>query len=429
MDARLWKASTVFWLLWLMSATVSAQTPSAPCLTCVSFGAATRLRYERILNVDWGRGPVDQDGYLMQRYLVDADARVGRVRVFGQLSRHEVAGRNGGSRPTDADALDAQQAYVELVGGAATPTRVRVRGGRQEIGLGSERIVSLRDGTNARLAFDGVRAIIDVRGWTATAFGVIPVQIRTGVFDNRTPTSQRFWGAYATRSIASSVGLDLYYLALDKSQARFEQGVAREYRHSIGVRAFGLGRGIDYDLEYLLQWGSFGSATIEAWTAASHVGYTFKSLRPLPRLGLKADITSGDRDPTDARLQTFNPLFPRGGYFGAASLIGPLNHIDLHPSIDVRLGKRVTLSGDWDLFWRESLRDGQYAISGGLQVAAASNRERHVGDQISFTTTFKVNRDLSLFGNYGHFMTGPFLLQSGLSRSMDFTTIWLDYRR
>jgi hypothetical protein len=60
-----------------------------------------------------------------------------------------------------------------------------------------------------------------------------------------------------------------------------------------------------------------------------------------PRLGLKANVISGDDDPNDRDLQTFNTLFPKRRYFGELSLLGPYNSINLHPSIDVNPRRRM----------------------------------------------------------------------------------------
>jgi len=60
------------------------------------------------------------------------------------------------------------------------------------------------------------------------------------------------------------------------------------------------------------QWGSFGRGEIRGWMVASDTGYTFPSLPLKPRLGVKANIASGDEEPADQDLQTFNHLFPKG---------------------------------------------------------------------------------------------------------------------
>jgi len=106
--------------------------------------------------------------------------------------------------------------------------------------------------------------------------------------------------------------------------------------------------------------GSFGNGDIQAWTAASDVGFTFENAPLKPRLGLKANVTSGDDNPNNADLQTFNPLFPKGAYFGEPALIGPANHIDVHPQLELALRRNVMLTLDWDCFWRESTHEGIY---------------------------------------------------------------------
>lgn len=56
------------------------------------------------------------------------------------------------------------------------------------------------------------------------------------------------------------------------------------------------------------------------------------SLPLRPRPGLKANITSGARDPNNPNLKTFNPLFPKGAYFSEDG-DWPANQIDLNPSV------------------------------------------------------------------------------------------------
>jgi Alginate export len=117
--------------------------------------------------------------------------------------------------------------------------------------------------------------------------------------------------------------------------ASYEHRTAPELRHSIGARLSGTPSHVDYNVELVYQFGSFGDGGIRAWTFASDTGYPFTSAPWRPRLGTQANATSGDKDPRDLDLETFNPLFPRGSYFSEAALIGPLNHIDLHPAVDV----------------------------------------------------------------------------------------------
>lgn len=161
---------------------------------------------------------------------------------------------------------------------------------------------------------------------------------------------------------------------------------------------------------------------------ASDTGYTLTSVPLSPRVALRADVTSGDHNPEDPDLETFNPLFPRGSYFGEIGLLGPVNHIDLHPSIDLRLFEGLLLWIDVAFFWRQSADDGIYGNGVNLLRSASGSRERYVGSQPSLNVEWRVDRHLSLTAVYSHFFAGPFLKETGSGEDIDFVGAWLTYR-
>jgi len=136
--------------------------------------------------------------------------------------------------------------------------------------------------------------------------------------------------------------VDFYYFGIENDNAVYNQGAGHELRHSIGTRIWGKQAGWDYNVELVYQFGTFGDADISAWTAASEAGYTFANAPLRPRFFLKADIASGDQDPNNPNLNTFNALFPKGAYFSETGLIGPANIIDVHPGIELQLTKRLS---------------------------------------------------------------------------------------
>ena len=178
----------------------------------------------------------------------------------------------------------------------------------------------------------------------------------------------------------------------------------------------------------MYQWGDFGRGAIQAWTAASDTGYTLQTVRFHPRLGLKANIASGDRNPRAHTLQTFNALFPKGAYFGEIALIGPANFIDLHPLIDFHVTKSLTVTTDWDFFWRESIHDGIYGPAINLIRSGRTSRARYTGSQATVQADWQVTRHTTLVGIYTHFFAGAFLKESGPGRDVDYITTWVTYR-
>ena len=397
----------------------------------LTLGGEIRERYEYYHSNLWGRGPQDPNGYLLQRYMIHADVRFGDYfRVFTQFKSGLEDGRNGGPRPTDRDDFDLHQAFFDVRVPWSETDSLTFRAGRQELAYGSSRLISFREEPNVRRSFDGMKAILKVNGWQVDAFAVKPVRTKTGVFDDDPDPDQDFWGLYAVSPVSWLPGgnVDLYYLGLDRKNASFDQGTAHELRHSIGTRIWGHKAGWDYNLEFVYQFGSFGSGDIQAWTAASDVGFTFTNALFEPRLGLKANVTSGDDNPNNRDLETFNPLFPRGAYFGEPALIGPANHIDVHPQLELGLLRNLTLTVNWDCFWRESTHDGIYGPAVNLIQTGKTSDARYVGNQAEAMLEWHVDRHLTFTADYAHFFAGDFLKETTPGKDVDYFSAWATFR-
>jgi hypothetical protein len=280
-----------------------------------------------------------------------------------------------------------------------------------------------------RLSFDAARLMQQAGRWRVDAFVAAPVETNPGVFDDGQIQGQLLWGAYAFGPVIADVlSLDAFYFGFARADAIFDQGRADELRHSFGLRASGRPASLDYNVELVSQLGSFGAGAIVAWTAASDVGYTFAKVPLRPRLGVQVNATSGDHDPTDPTLQTFNPLFPQASYFSDANLIGPLNHVDVHPALSVRPVEELAILLHYDAFWRMSLGDGAYRSSGALIASGSTSQERHVGSELSVRAQWQVDRHALLVASYSHFFAGAFLAAAGLGADLDFFACWLSYR-
>jgi hypothetical protein len=333
-------------------------------------------------------------------------------RAFGQLQSSLEDFRTGGPRPADHDDLDLHQAFfdawIPLDGGDA----VTLRAGRQEMGYGSQRLISVRESPNNRLAFDAARVLTRFREWRADAWIGQPVEIDTGIFDDQRIDETTFWGGYVTGPLPFIPHLkaDFYYLGLSRDNAEFSRGTADELRHSLGTRLFGEYGALDWNFEFVGQFGSFGDDGILAWTAASDTGWTFAEMPAKPRAFLRADIASGDHG--GSNLGTFNPLFPRGSYFNEASLIGPQNLMDLQPGVEFALTKSLKLTTSFDFVWRESLDDGVYGVALNLQVPSGASRDRYVGTFPSASLAWQATRHLSMTLNYVAYLFGDFVKDS-----------------
>jgi hypothetical protein len=378
-----------------------------------SFGGEARLEYQRYDEPVFNQQPADNDGFLLQRYLLHADIHATPYfRVFGQLQSSLEYFRTGGPRPTDRDDLDLHQAFFDASLPREGGDAITLRAGRQEMAYGSQRLISVRESPNNRLAFDAVRLLTGFGEWRADGWLGQPVDIATGIFDDQRIDETTFFGGYFTGPLPFIPGLhaDFYYLGLSRENAKFARGTADEFRQSLGTRLFGKHRSLDWNFEFVGQFGSFGNDGILAWTAASDTGWTFADAPAKPRAFLRADIASGDHG--GSNLGTFNPLFPRGAYFNEASLIGPQNLMDLQPGLELALMKSVKLTASCDFVWRESLDDGVYGVALNLQVAPGASRDRYVGTFPTVSLAWQASRHLNLTLNYVAYLFGDIVKES-----------------
>jgi hypothetical protein len=279
--------------------------------------------------------------------------------------------------------------------------------------FGSSRLVAIRDGPNAHQTFDGARAFWERSDYRVDAFLVRPTENQPGAFDNDADGDEQFWGAYGTGPVAGPLKADLYYFGYRRDAASFAAGEAREERHSFGARLFGESGGWDWDVEGVHQFGDFGSGRIRAWTLASDTGFTFEAAPLSPRLGLKADIASGDDDLGDDTLGTFNPLYSKQPYFSEANFATLANIMDLHPSLELQVAENLTVGVGAVFQWRHRREDAIYLANLEEVEGSAGGSARYVGSQVVADVEWQVSPQLTLRTHYVHFERGGAVRQAG----------------
>lgn len=396
----------------------------------VSFGGEARLRFESYRNENWTDALNDHDGYVLTRTYAHADLHARPVRLFGQLQSSFSNGRRGGPGPIDVDRLDLQQAFVGWSPAPAGPSeRLEVRLGRQEVQVGSGRIVAARAGANTRKTFDGGLARIRTRRQRTDLFWFNSVATSREEFDNRRESGRYLTGTYTTiGQLPAGANLDVYLLGSREPNRSYVDVIGRERRWSIGLRPWGKFGAWDYNFEFVGQFGTFADESIRAWTAASDTGFTFASAAGSPRLGLKANIASGDRDRTDDRRGTFNALYPKAAYFGEISQVGPANFINVHPSVTLRPSDRVTVTLDAVFFWREQVEDGVYGPNLRLEREPGTSRARHVGNQYDLIFSWQASPFVTVDLSTAIFTAGRFLRDTGPAETVRYFYTALTYQ-
>lgn len=376
----------------------------------LTLGGEVRTRVEAYDHPAFGLGAGGAFTSLQSRALIHADLHAGPDRrLFVQLGASDEHGREPGERPFDESALDIQLLFADI----GTPETFQVRVGRQEIAFSGGRNAAVRDATNIRRAFDGIKLGVAREAYAIDAFVTSVVKNEDGAFDDSPNDDEQFWGVYATTDtgLVRDGTLDVFYLARRRESAVFAEGTREEMRHMIGSRLAIVRGPYDLDAQAALQFGRFGDGDIWAWHLVADAGYTPEETELSPRFSIRLELASGDGTNGDGDLGTYDPLYPNGTYVTDAALLLPGNSVDLQPAVSITPMKGVKLTGGVDLFWRMSNDDGVYQPSGLLTGAGGSGS--FVSAQPFVRATWRPSPRIEITGALSHATAGEVIDSAG----------------
>jgi hypothetical protein len=396
----------------------------------ITLGGQVRDRYEYFQKYLFGSGPQDGNGYNLLRAMVNTDLHLGpNVRVFAEGISATEQGRAGGPRSSDANEIDLHQAFVDIRFPLAADTGFTLRGGRQVIIFGAQRLIGVSDWTNVRRTFDGVRGTLRIPGNTLDVFYARPVRVLQYSLDDDVPGTF-ITGAYDTWEVPGALAkaktkLDAYAFYVERQSITFNHTTAGETRYTAGSRFTACPKPFDFDLEGDYQFGRFNGEATHSFSVAAIGGYTLANVMFSPRTFLGFDVASGGRrnDPGDA----FDQLFPSGhDKFGIIDAIGRQNIIDAHPGFTMSLlenkrgAERLTLLTQYRQFWRESNQDAVYTSSGSILRAGGGSNARAIGGEFDMQMDWQIDRHISAYAGYCHFFPGSFISATGPHSDIDF---------
>ncbi|SHM44223.1 Alginate export [Sphingobium sp. YR657] len=401
----------------------------------LSLGGEARLYYTDTNHLTLGARPGDDaNSTLQQRLRLLADLHVGpNVRVFAELGDSREYGEEIATPPNE-DKFELEQAFVDIKLPIDDQSSIAVRGGRFEMPLGSLRLVGLREGTNARFLFQGGRVVYDLKGkLRIDAFVTKPVRVLSNkAFDNGAIPGSHFTGIYLSTPLGLAlpgVAADLYYYDQRREGARLLGAAGLEKRKTLGARLYGRSNHWDYDLEGAYQFGSFGNEDIRAWTVMFEGGYNMPSLPLTPRIGVRGNIFSGDKDANDGRRSTFVAPFPKAPIYNNsdAAWFNFSNMIDIFPILSVKPSRRTTIAIGPELIWRQSAADSTYSAPTSAPLIMPAGSSRFVGSAYNLEIGWQATRNLAFRGTYNRFLASD-AFRGGGGRSAHFMGLQSNFR-
>jgi hypothetical protein len=364
---------------------------------------------------------------------IDNDFALPRVRVFGDMWFGDTARVYG--EYIWADSINAELPIfvidenrgdilnlfldVNVVEWDGAPVVARV--GRQELLLGSQRLVSTLDWANTRRTFEGVRTFRRGEKWDLDAFFVQWVPPRSGEFD-QPDSNQDFAGAWATYRREKGEALDFYYLYLNDSNELARQGVVEApfEASTVGSRWSGDQETLLWDFEGAVQFGNQGNADQRALMGTASVGKHMKDWKGNPTGWLCYDYASGDADPGVGDATTFHQLYPFGHYYlGWADLVGRRNIHDANTELYFYPNDWTTVWLQYHHFWLAEARDALYNAAGApYRRDPTGQAGTDVGNELDVIVNFHVTTNSDILFAYCKLWGGEFLQEtSGPNRA------------
>lgn len=384
-------------------------------------GGEIRYRADSIEKPFFGLRGSNDDSVLMQRLQAHADVHLfdGGLRIFTQVQNTRAWGKDSPS-PTDESRNDIQQAFMDgrfELGGSALTARF----GRQEMAYGAQAFVTYRETPNVRQAFDGLRLSIE---WTERtrldAFAVRPVRIGTDAFDDGSNNQVKFYGLYGTLPLSSQWNMDLYAFGLETARRTLAGLTGPEQRYTFGTRVFGKSGALDWSWDLAGQSGTLAAGRIRAWGVSTDSGYNFSSAWR-PRLGLRVDAASGDRQTGDKQVETFDPLFARNGVYGEAALITLSNVIIVGPVLGFSPWPAVRIEPGVFKAWKQSDADAVYLPGMAPVVSSNQGSGREIGTISKANVRWFASSNLTIDFDYAYYSVAEAIWSVGGEDSQFFS--------
>lgn len=381
------------------------------------FSAEERLRAEKWNNEDLDNDKKDRDVRWFSRLRLRTEASVGDwfkgvVEVVD--GREEESERH--PRPQN-DELDLHQAYVQL---GNKPLSVRL--GRQEIDLGSRRVVAAPTWNNLLRSFDAARVmytsdVVDVSAFCGSV--VVPVDDEF----NRHRRDERFSGIFTTLKPVKDHKIDLYAFRLhtwnDDYYVTSEDKVKGPVRlYTYGARTYGnITKRWTYDVEAVMQRGHYSNDEVRAYAFHADTAYTL-DLPWEPTIQPVFNWASGDKNPTDGRRNTFTPLYPstHNMFGGITDVVTWSNAEVVGLRFRVKPVKKLLIGFEAHRYWLVEDTDSWYTTSMKSRRRDKTGKSGDdLGCEVGMWARYTVSKQCDIEGGAARFFPGQFVEKTGPS--------------
>ncbi len=397
--------------------------------TYLSIGGEIREQLMYYKNIGFGEVPPTYQTAStwqgLQRLMLHSNFEAGKyVRFFTQVYSTSRFFNPNPAITIDQNAFALHQAFVDI----KPAKNFIVRAGRQEYSFGKERFIATREGPNNRQSFDGLTFKLVSAKLKADAYFAKPILLEKGAFDDK-ESPEYLTGVYSTfTAVPKSMLFDVYYHFFNSPSRSYNNYTSgTENRNSLGFRTYSANKFLNYELESSYQWGTFAAKSISAYSIAYDLNYLHGKFLG----GLAGNIATGDKDPSDNKINTFNTLFGRPP-FGQAAGQGLTNVINYNPYLRYLVNTRLNIQAGASFLSRHSVKDGIY--NNAMRIIRPQKDKlllydaRKIGQVYTLDFNYKANNNLTASIQGATYAANDFIRQSGKSNQVYFFSIRSAYK-
>lgn len=407
-----------------------------------TFDVQEKMRYEiRDNNFDFNSAvnSVQDAAWLLQRFRLGIGYDINpwiKLYVQGQDVR-EIGGDRGHTIGVNGaegdDIFDILKAYIQI-GNAKKGFSSTL--GRQFLSFGDQRLIGPLEWANQARTFDAFKVRYTATKWSVDAFTASPVNFannkwnKSDLIDQADHRNAFLSGVYfSTLFVPFNTTTDFYALHYrDDGLATFGAPIGSTSFVTLGTLWKGDPKklkGFDYETEMDFQTGKVGGRSLTAYAGHWAVGYNWLKSAWKPRFGLQFNYASGDGDPNDKQVGTFQNLFPTNHlFYGYMDTTGWMNMYNPQVNFSFMPTAKMKVMLDYHLYWNANNADSWYRANGATKVrpvnSAAMNASSFRGQELDLTISYKLNPHVNILTGYSYFVAGDYLKQTGAGSNAQF---------
>ena len=345
------------------------------------------------------------DDFLLHRTRLYVNSQIGqRVRFYGEMLDAVSQFENFAPRAIEENRAELQNLFLDVVALEGARGSLTGRVGRQEVILGSQRLISPLDWANTRRTFQGGRLMWLGENWDLDGFWVRPMRRDVRRLDPP-DLDRQLYGVYSNYKGLERDGLELYWLANEDTRLGF-------HYHTIGSRYHGERDDWLYEAEGGVQFGKDIDDTDHS-AGFFTLGLGRRMDMPWqPTLWTYYDWASGD-DTVNNGFHHYEPLAHR--FLGFMDLFGRRNIETVNLLLTAQPRERLQLLVWYYYFWLQNGNDVPYTVVMTPYAGMTSGTGvRDLGHEIDFLATWSMTPRTELQFGYSRFFAGRFYRSTDL---------------